>query len=115
MWTVVTEDGKLISERDCTWPDLPVDVCISELRYRDRSGRLGRFGPYDAYGFQRFSITPAGNGPSLAHAGTQLIGVRGEEVTVVEINEVTGEASMRKFPRAELTYRPELLRHGTRG
>jgi hypothetical protein len=115
MWAVLTQEGELISERECLWPALPVDVRITELRYRDRHGTVGKIHEFDSYGFQRSSITPLGGGPSIAHASTQLIGVLGDEVTIIEIDEVSGEKSQRTCSRAELTYRPELLRDGVRG
>lgn len=114
MWVVITDNGQAITERDCFWPDLPSDVLISEIRYRDRRGVVGCIYGYDAYGFQRYSLTnPDGKGHP--HAGTQIICVLGDTVTVLDINELTGERGQRDIPRSELTYAPELLRNGVRG
>ena len=114
MWALETEDGKTVTERDCYWPSLPGDIRIRELTYQDRRGGKGKVYGYAAYGFQRFSIAPSG-GRVIAHAGTQLICVLDDKVTIIEINESTGERSQRVIPRQELTYAPELLRDGVGG
>ena len=59
MWAVVTESGELVREsKDCLWPSLATDIKIRELRYRDARGQVGKVEGFDAYGFQRFSISP---------------------------------------------------------
>jgi hypothetical protein len=112
MWAVVTESGDVIREsRACLWPSLPESTRVRELRYRTTWGEIGKIEGYEAYGFQRYSLTL----PDGAHApvaGAQLIGVNGHEVTIIEIDEVSGRVTSTKIPRRELTYSPELLRHG---
>ena len=112
VWAVLTDDERVITEQDCLWPDLPPDVRVRELRYRDRLGRLGKIEGFESYGFQRSSLTPVGGGPGIIHATTQLMGLRGGTVTLVEINEITGESTNTSFPASELTYMRSLLRTG---
>ena len=114
MWVLITDTGKTFTEKDCLWPDLPQDVRIAEIRYRDRRGVVGDVHGYDAYGFQRYSLTTP-DGQGHPHAGTQILCVLGDMVTVLDINEVTGERDQHDVPRQELTYAPELLRDGVRG
>lgn len=114
MWAIITSDDSLVDERQCLWPDLGDDVRIKKLLWRDRRGQIGGLEGFKLYGFQRYSFSGPGQG-RVQHAGTQLIGVIGDEVTVVDINENTGERSSKKLPLSELTYAPELLRHGIEG
>ena len=112
MWAVVTSDDKLIDERDCLWPDLPAGVRIKKLLWRDGQGRVGGLEGFDSYGFQRTGFaTPT----SHTVTGVELIGVKGNDVTVVEISEHTGAKSQRRLKRPELTYNPGLLRDGIGG
>ncbi len=113
MWAVITDSGKTFTEKECFWPDLPPDIRIRELRYRDRRGVVGQINGYDAYGFQRYSLTtPDGRGHP--HAGTQILCVLGDVVTVLDINELTGDRGQRDIPRSKMTYAQELLRDGVR-
>lgn len=109
MWCVTTEDGRQITERDVLWPRLPADTHISELVYLPRRGRGMGLKDCEAYGFQRFRLnTPAG----VVGHGAQIIGIKGKEAIVVEFNEANGDSRKWSVPRSELTYAPELLRHG---
>lgn len=110
MWRIKTDDGHLISETECLWPELPAGTRIAHLIYRDRRGRDVDFHGFELYGFQRYAL--AVPGAVVAHAGTQLIGIAGDQVTVADINEVTGEAKKSTFPLSELTYTRNLLRLG---
>lgn len=109
MWLVITADGGRLTEEQVLWPNLPRDLLISELLYYPRRGRVHRLRGMDAFGFQRYRVTaPHGH----VGQGAQLIGVKGKEVVVVEINEIDGTSRETMRPASELTYDPELLRHG---
>lgn len=110
-WAIVTEAGNMISERDCIWPSLSEDVRIRELRYRTRTGLVGKIEGFELYGFQRYSVTSP-QGDHIAHAGTQLIGVKDDEVTIIDINETQGVITRATMTVSELTYDPTLLRSG---
>lgn len=110
MWYVKTADGKRVTEHDVLWPRLPSDIVITELGYLPRRGKAAGVKDCRAYGFQRFRIDNPGTGQT--GAGAQLIGVKGDNVIVVEFNEVTGDRRQTTIPLSRLTYAPELLRHG---
>ena len=110
MFAIVTDKGLTLNERELFWTDVPPDVRIRELHFVPSVGQPGRMEGFDSYGFQRFQIQLV-DGKGVGR-GAQLIGVRGQEATIVEINEVTGARKMSKIPLSELTYNRELLRHG---
>lgn len=110
MFAIVTDKGLTLSEREQFWIDVPPDVVIRELHFVPEHGAPGRMENFDAYGFQRFTIMlPDGRGVAR---GAQLLGLRGDEVTVVEINEDTGHRLVTKMPVSDMTYDRELLRRG---
>ena len=106
MWLLATKGEGIVSESDVMWPDLPPEIEIAALRYR--SEKLMGF---DFYGFQRFSINAPGG---RIGGGVQLIGIKGDVATIIELDESTGVRRRWNVPGAELTYAPELLRHGRR-
>ena len=109
MWSLTTADGKLIEERDCHWDRLPEDARVSILRYRTSLGREHTLTGFEAYGFQRWSLeAPDGH----AGHGAQLIGVSGQDVTIVEIDEVGNTIGKSRLPLSLLTYSRSLLRSG---
>lgn len=109
MWTVLTDDGHRINEtREGRWPDLPADIRILNLSYRGRHG-VYSLGGYQAYGFQRFTITtPAGE----TGRGAQIIGIKNGKAVVLEVDDVHGINDKRELPESELTYSRKLLRPG---
>lgn len=111
MWRLVTEDGSEISERGSLWPSVPADVRVREFWYRDRLGVEGKVDGFDAYGFQRYStVSPAAE---LA-SGAQILAVIGDVVTVIDIDDATGQRSVERLPLAQMTYDRRLLRDGVR-
>jgi len=110
MWAVLTDTQKLIEESQCLWPDLPVDIRISKLMWRDVHGKVGALEGFESYGFQRIAFAIPGGTPGVA--GVQLIGINGDEAVIVEVNGVTGERKTRRLPRSDLTYNSGLIRNG---
>jgi len=111
VWYVKTADGRQLAESEkLLWPQLPPDLVITELGYLPRSGNAAGLRGCQAYGFQRFRLDQPGVG--AVGSGAQIIGVKGDKAIVVEFNEVTGDRQQTTVPRSELTYAPELLRHG---
>jgi hypothetical protein len=109
MWLAITQDGKRLSEKETLWPNIPPQTRIAELLYFRRLGGVRRLKDFDAYGFQRYVVTaPHGH----VGAGVQLIGVKDKEAVIVECNEVDGTSREWTVPASDLTYNPELLRHG---
>jgi len=109
-WTLTTADGRKITEAEGPWPTLPTDLRIARLVYRpQRGGAEAVLAGYEAYGFQRYGLTVPG-APSLPFAGAQIIGVRGDQATIIDVNEITGAHRGWSQPVGELTYARHLLR-----
>lgn len=110
----MAEDGREISEDQCQWPKLDPSLHVDTLVYQTRRGGRCRLHAFEAYGFQRYALSVPG-GPHHPAAGAQIIGVFGDRAVIVDVNELTGHVERHEVPRAELTYRPELLRNGVGG
>lgn len=105
MWRLTTAEGREICERDCLWPDLPTDMRITALVFGD-----ARLADQEAYGFQRYQVTkPCG---LVTGRGAQILGIRGDVVTILDVGQDTGLVVEKKIPVTELTYARGLLRPG---
>lgn len=111
-WRILTPDGIWITERDFLWPDLPRDLRIAELLYTSRGGQRGMLSGYDGYGFQRYSVMFLQGSRHVPHAGTQIIGVHGDSVTIMDVPEPAGETRRSDVSFDKLTYDRSLLRAG---
>lgn len=110
MWSLITDDAKTIRESEILWPELPVNTRIASLSFRTRQGHDHKIQGHEAYGFQRYQVTrPCG---LVVGSGAQLIGILGDWATITDIDDVMGTVRTKSIPRTELTYSPELLRHG---
>jgi len=106
MWSLTTDSGRLVTERDCLWPQLPNDLVIRRLEY-DKNVLQG----FKAYGFQRYLVNAVG-GDDLGH-GVQLIAVKKNgSVQIIDIDHTRGQRRVWTIPESELTYDKRLLRQG---
>ena len=109
MWFLVTDDDRLVTERELFWPELAENIRIRELIYVPRDGRGFKIRDCEFFGFQRYRLdAPEGQ----VGQGAQLIGVKGNQAIIIEVNEDTGERRQWTVPRDQLTYDQKLLRHG---
>ena len=112
-WSLVTDTGDVVCEGECLWPDVDRSIRIREFWYHDAMGHSGHLEKFDAYGFQRYQAAGL-DGKSLG-SGAQILAVKDDEVTVLEIDDATGRRTATRVPLSQLTYNRELMRDGDVG